>query len=64
MDKKDYLIIVLKVIIYACTLLLSVLGVAAITSCATERDTSIQGVTTIVTTDTTRINHSTIFRIK
>nr|DAG71150.1 MAG TPA: hypothetical protein [Microviridae sp.] len=64
MNKKDYLIIVLKVIIYTCTLLLSVLGVAAITSCATERDTSIQGVTTIVTTDTTRINHSTIFKIK
>lgn len=64
MNKKDYLIIVLRVIIYACTLLLSVLGVASITSCATERDASIQGVTTIVTTDTTRINHSTIFKIK
>lgn len=64
MNKKDYLIIVLKVIIYACTLFLSVLGVAAVTSCATERDTTIKGVTTIVTTDTTFINHSTIFKLK
>lgn len=64
MNKKDYLIIVLKVIIYACTLLLSVLGVAAITSCGAARDTSIVGKTTIITTDTTCINHSTIFEIK
>lgn len=64
MNKKDFLIIVLKVIIYACTLLLSVLGVAAITSCASQSDTTIHGVTTIVTVDTTHINHSTVFKLK
>lgn len=61
MTKKDILILIIKVIIYACTLLLGVLGVTSLTSCAVQRDTSIHGKATIITTDTTFINHSTLF---
>lgn len=61
MNKKDILILILKVVIYACTLLLGVLGVTSLTSCAVSRDTSIRGKSTIITTDTTFINHTTLF---
>lgn len=61
MDKKDFLIIALKVIIYACTAILAVLGVSAMTSCSSSRDVDIRGKTTIVTSDTTYINHKTFF---
>nr|DAH56783.1 MAG TPA: hypothetical protein [Microviridae sp.] len=59
MSKKDICIIILKVVIYACTLALGVLGVSAITSCSASRDVDVVGKTTIVTVDTTRINHNT-----
>lgn len=60
MNKKDILILVIKVIIYACTLLLGVLGVTSLTSCTVTRDTSVVGKATIITTDTTYINHNTL----
>lgn len=59
MSKKDFLIIFLKVVIYACTLILAVLGVSAMTSCSSSRSVDVVGKTTIVTVDTTRINHNT-----
>lgn len=62
MNKKDICIIILKVVIYACTLALGVLGVSAITSCSASRDVDVVGKTTIVTVDTTRINHNTYFK--
>ena len=58
MSKKDICIIILKVVIYACTLALGVLGVSAITSCTASRNVDVVGKTTIVTIDTTRINHN------
>lgn len=61
MNKKDILILIIKVIIYACTLLLGVLGVTSLTSCTVQRDTAISGKATIITTDTTFINHTTFF---
>lgn len=60
MNKKDILIIALKVIIYACTAILAVLGVSAMTSCSTSKDVDIFGKTTIVATDTTFIHHRTL----
>lgn len=60
MNKKDILILVIKVIIYACTLLLGVLGVTSLTSCTVTRDTSVVGKATIVTIDTTYIHHNTL----
>lgn len=59
MTKKDYLIIFLRVVIYACTAILAVLGVSAMTSCSSSRSVDVVGKTTIVTVDTTRINHNT-----
>lgn len=61
MKKKYILILIIKVIIYACTLLLGVLGVTSLTSCSVQRDTSIRGKATIITIDTTFINHITLF---
>ena len=62
MNKKDICIIILKVVIYACSLALGVLGVSAITSCSASRDVDVVGKTTIVTVDTTRINHNTYIK--
>ncbi len=58
MDKKDIITIVIKVIVYACTLVLSVLGVTSLTSCSVARDTTIAGKATIITTDTTYVLHN------
>lgn len=58
MDKKEIAIVTLKVVIYACTLVLAALGAVAMTSCTIQRDTSINGKATIITTDTTYINHN------
>lgn len=62
MNKKDICIIILKVVIYACTLALGVLGVSAITSCSASRNVDVVGKTTIVTVDTTHINHNTYIK--
>uniref|UniRef100_A0AAU8ATX8 Lipoprotein n=1 Tax=Dulem virus 267 TaxID=3145744 RepID=A0AAU8ATX8_9VIRU len=64
MNKKDILIIILKVVIYACTLFLSVLGVTSLASCSVSRDTSVFGKATIVTTDTTYVLHNTFLNYK
>lgn len=58
MDKKDILVIVLKVIIYACSLIAAAFGVAALSSCTIQRESSVNGRAVIVTNDTTVINHS------
>lgn len=57
-NKKDIAVVVLKTIIYTCTLLLAVLGAAAVTSCSVSRQSVIDGKATIITTDTTYILHS------
>lgn len=44
MSKKDIIVVVFKVILYACTLLLSAVGVtAALSSCTYSRDTVTDG---------------------
>lgn len=60
MEKKEFLVIILKVVIYACTLVLGVLGVAAVTSCSVSRETTVTGKATIVTTDTTLVHHNSV----
>lgn len=59
MTKKDIFIIILKVVIYVCTALLSVLGVASLTSCNTAKSVDIVGRTHIYTIDTTTVDHKT-----
>ena len=58
MEKKEILVIVLKVVVYAVTLVLAALGVSAVTSCSTYHETNTSGRAVIVTNDTTIINHS------
>lgn len=62
MSKKDILILILKIVIYGCTLALGVLGVSAMASCSASRDVDVVGKTTIVTTDTTYIHHNTFIK--
>lgn len=62
MSKKDIFILFLKVVIYACTLFLGILGVSAVTSCSASRDVDVVGKTTIVTVDTTCIHHNTFIK--
>lgn len=64
MIKKQILILILKVVIYACTLLLGILGVSSLTSCSVSRDTSVVGKATIITTDTTYVLHNTFLNYK
>lgn len=62
MSKKDFFIILLKVVIYACTAILAALGVSAMTSCSASRNVDVVGKTTIITTDTTYIHHNTYIK--
>ena len=62
MNKKDITILILKIVIYACTFVLGVLGVSALTSCSASRDVDVVGKTTIVTTDTTLIHHNSYIK--
>lgn len=62
MNKRDILILILKIVIYGCTLALGVLGVSAMASCSASRDVDIVGKSTIVTSDTTFIHHNTFFK--
>lgn len=57
-ERKELAVIILKVIIYACTLLLAALGAVAVTSCTITRQSDVVGRAIIVTSDTTIINHS------
>lgn len=59
MNKNDIIVIIIKVILYACTLILGVLGVTSLTSCSVAKDTSVVGKATIITTDTTFVLHNT-----
>jgi len=61
MSKKEFIIIALKVIIYAAGLFLAALGVSAtLTSCTVSHSLDARGRAVIVTTDTTVINHTGI----
>lgn len=62
MDKKDFFIIILKTLAYMLGLILTSLGVVALTSCSVTKDTNIVGKATIVTTDTTYIYHNTFIK--
>lgn len=60
--KKEFLIILLKVLAYAIGLLLAFFGASAIVSCSVTRNLTGRGTTTIVTTDTTHISHDGYIR--
>lgn len=62
--KKDLLVIVIKVAIYALGLVAAYLGVTSLTSCTYSRSTIGEGRATIITTDTTFIQHQGILKTK
>ena len=55
--KKEIIVILLKVIAYAIGLLLAYFGVSTLVSCTVSRSLDSFGHCTIITTDTTCINH-------
>lgn len=62
--KKDLLVIVIKVAIYALGLVAAYLGVTSLSSCTYSRSTIGEGRATIITTDTTFIQHQGILKTK
>ena len=56
--KKDIIVILLKVIAYAIGLLLAYFGASTLVSCTVNRSLDSNGKCTIITTDTTYINHN------
>lgn len=55
--KKEIIVILLKVIAYAVGLLLAYFGASTLVSCTVSRSFDSIGKCTIITTDTTFINH-------
>ena len=65
MDKKEIIVIVIKVLIYALGLISAAFGVSALTSCTAAQHTyKSEGRTLIVTNDTTVISHDGALSIK
>lgn len=62
--KKDLLVIVIKVAIYALGLVAAYLGVTSLSSCTYSRSIIGEGRTTIITTDTTFIQHQGVLKTK
>ena len=61
---KEVIKIIIKVLIYALSLIGSVLGVSALASCSVAHNVDGFGKTTIVTTDTTYIYHNGVLKTK
>lgn len=62
--KKNLLVIIIKVAIYALGLIGSYFGISALTSCSTSHNMESTGVTRIHVTDTTYIKHNGFIRSK
>lgn len=59
--KTELLKILIKVLIYALSLIAAYLGVTSLTSCSSSRDVVVRGRAFIVTTDTTFVEHNRNF---
>lgn len=64
MEKKEVLKIVIKVLIYALTLIGGYLGICSLSSCSTSHNVETTGITRIHVTDTTYIKHNGFIRSK
>lgn len=62
--KKDIIKIIIQVALYALGLIAAYFGVSTMTSCSTSHNVVARGRTTIVTVDTTIVNHSGFVRSK
>lgn len=56
--KKEFLKIVIKVLIYALGLIGSYLGISALTSCSSSRAVQVHGRGSVIIQDTTFVEHS------
>ena len=56
--KKDFIVILIKILVYACGLFLAYFGVSTLASCSVSHDFDSYGKTIITTSDTTFINHN------
>ena len=59
--KTELLKILIKVLIYALSLIAAYLGVTSLTSCSSSRDIVVRGRAVIVTSDTTFVEHNRNF---
>ena len=64
MEKKEVLKILIKVLIYALTLVAGYLGISSLSSCSTSHNVESTGITRIHVTDTTYIKHNGFIRSK
>ena len=62
--KKEIIKIIIKVALYALGLIAAYVGVSSLTSCSTSHNVVVRGRSTIVTVDTTIINHNGFVRTK
>lgn len=62
--KKDLLVIIIKVAIYALGLVAAYFGVTSLSSCTFSRSSVASGRATIITTDTTIIKHQGVLKTK
>ena len=62
--KKDIIKIIIKVALYALGLIAAYFGVSTMTSCSTSHSVVANGRTTIVSVDTTIVEHSGFVRSK
>lgn len=63
MSKKQILSIVLKLVVYLALAVATVFGISVLSSCSAYKNADAAGHTTIVTVDTTNINHSAGFSV-
>lgn len=64
MDKQELIKIVIKVLIYALSLLGAYFGVTSLTSCTIQRKAQITGKAVVVTVDTTTVLHEGSLELK
>lgn len=62
--RKDLIKFVVKVLLYALTLIASYLGVASLSSCTASRSVESYGRAKVVVTDTTTIDHRGLLNFK
>lgn len=62
--KKSFIVIIIKVVMYALGLVAAYFGVSTLTSCSTSHNVVASGRTTIISVDTTIVKHNGFVRSK
>lgn len=62
--KKEIIQIIVKVVVYALSLIAAYFGVTSLTSCTTSHGVQYDGKGIVVTSDTVYLNHSGYFKTK